>query len=63
MTNMRVAILGLAVLAACAGCTTGTRSAMNGTNGHGSASPMTYQMQNCDLVYNAAVGVCESPGD
>jgi len=58
---MRIAVFGLVVLAACAGCASGTWSVANGSNG--AASPATYEVQQCEGWYNAAAGVCDSMGD
>jgi ammonia channel protein AmtB len=62
VTYMRGAVIGLVALAACAGCATGTRSAVIGSNG--AASPATVETQNsCEGWYNAVAGVCDSLGD
>jgi len=61
VTSMRIAVFGLVMLAACAGCATGTRSAGMGENG--TASPATYEEPKCEGWYNAAAGVCDSLGD
>ena len=59
--SMRVAMLGLMLLGACAGCATGARSTSLGANGQ--ASPSTYDYVRCDGWYNATSGVCDSIGD
>ena len=61
MIAMRVAVLGLVALAACAGCATGTRSVASGSNGL--ASPATVQAPKCEGLYDAVAGVCDSLGD
>jgi hypothetical protein len=61
MTVIRGAVLGLVVLVASTGCATVARSGANG--GHGSASPITYEVERCEGWYNAAAGVCDSIGD
>ena len=62
MTSMRGAVIGLVALAACAGCTTGTRSVVIGSNG--AASPATVETQkSCEGWYSAAAAVCDSMGD
>jgi hypothetical protein len=67
---MRAAMLGLVALVACAGCATGTRSMVYGTNGtNGVASPattvdVTPGTQSCEGGwYDAAAGVCDTIGD
>ena len=62
MISMRVAVLGLVALIACAGCATGTRSVTS--NGNGMASPATtVEVPNCQGWYDAVAGVCDSIGD
>jgi hypothetical protein len=59
---MRAAVFGLVALAACAGCATGTRSVVSGSNGLASPSTVEVQKQ-CEGWYDAAAGVCDSIGD
>lgn len=61
MISMRLALFGLVALAS-AGCATGMHMAGNG-NGHGAASPATYEVQKCDGWYDNAAAVCDSVGD
>jgi hypothetical protein len=62
--SMRVAVLGLVALVACAGCATGTGSISNGSNG--AASPRTgdvqQQIQQCEGWYDSVAGACDSMG-
>ena len=60
MTSMRIAVLGLIALAACAGCATGTRSVSKSSTGM--ASPAPAQVQRCEGWYDAAAGVCDTMG-
>ena len=59
--SMRVAMVGLMLLGACAGCATGTQSLSHGANGM--ASPTTNEDARCEGWYNAAAGVCDSVGE
>ena len=60
--SMRIAVLGLVVLAACAGCATGASSIAG--NGNGMASPTTVEVPKCEGGwYDAVAGACDSMGD
>ena len=64
--SMRIAVLGLVVLAACAGCATGTGSVAGNGNGNGMASPAnaTVEVPKCEGGwYDTVAAVCDSVGD
>jgi ammonia channel protein AmtB len=63
VTYMRGAVIGLVALAACAGCATGTRSAVIGSNGAASPATTVETEKSCEGWYNAVAGVCDSLGD
>ena len=62
--SMRIAVLGLIALAACAGCATGASSIASNGNGSGMASPTTVEVPKCEGGwYDAVAGACDSMGD